>query len=68
MENNGSFEGSFMTDNFLAIGIVSSLVIAFLIFLSKGKDESKAFLEVVMVIIVGLFVLTLMWVGIKSLF
>lgn len=67
MANNTSFEGSFMTDNFLTIVIVSSFVIAFFIFLSKGKDESKSFLGVVMVIIVALFLLTLMWVGIKSL-
>ena len=68
MANNVSFDESFMTDNFLTIVFVSSLVIALFIFLSKGKDESKSFLGVVMVIIVALFLLTIIWVGIKSLF
>lgn len=57
-----------MTDNFLTIVFMSSLVVAILIFLLKGKDESKTFGSVVIIIIVALFLLTLMFFGIKSLF
>lgn len=57
-----------MTDNFLTIVFMSSLVIAILIFLLKGKDESKSFLSVVIVIIIALFLITLMFFGVKSLF
>jgi uncharacterized membrane protein YhaH (DUF805 family) len=68
MTNKVSFEGSFMTDNFLTVVFVCTLVIAVLIFLFKGKDESMSFLGVIINIIVSLFLLTLMWIGIKSLF
>ncbi|PKB14989.1 hypothetical protein [Flavobacterium sp. 5] len=67
--NRGNFfEGSFMTDDFLTVVFMSSFVIAILIFLFKGKEESKTFLSTIVVIIVALFLITLMLIGIKSIF
>lgn len=56
-----------MTDDILTIVFMSSLVIAILIFLFKGKDESKTFVSVIIVVIVAFFLLTLMFFGVKSL-
>jgi hypothetical protein len=55
-----------MTDDFLTIVVMSSVVIGTLIFLFKGKNESKSFFEVI--IIVAIFLLTLVFYGVKSLF
>ncbi|WP_294963580.1 hypothetical protein [uncultured Flavobacterium sp.] len=68
MSDKVVLEDNFMTDNFLTVIFMISLLIAVLVFLFKGKDELKTFLSFVVVVIITLFIISVVLIGVKTLF
>ena len=68
LANKVSLEGGFMTDNFLTTVFIIALIIAFLLYIFKSKETGKYFFWLSIVVIAAFYILTLIWIGFKSIF